>query len=115
MNVGITLYAYTTDLERLRDFYTEGLGVEPDTQHGNWLPFDLGGGTLALHGVAKGGEHVLERANLSFDTDDIDALVARFEVEGAKVLRGVSDEAFGKRAMLEDPDGRVFEVVSHAE
>ena len=115
MNVGITLYAYTTDLERLRRFYTEGLGVEPDTQHGNWLPFDLSGGTLALHGVNDMGDRDPKRLHLNFTTDEIGALVSRLEAQDAKVLRGVSDEAFGKRALLEDPDGRVFEVVSHAE
>ena len=42
-----------------------------------------------------------------------DAAVARFEAQGAKVLRGVADEAFGKRAIIQDPDGRTLEIVQH--
>lgn len=113
MSVRLTVYVYTADLERLRRFYAAGLGVEPGTQHGNWLPFELGGATFALHGVSEPGDRDLQRANLNFETDDIEALVARCEAAGATVLRGVSDEAFGRRAMLRDPDGRTFEAVSH--
>ena len=77
MGPRISVYVYTLDLERMRRFYEGGLGVKPGAQHGNWLPFDLGGGTFAL--------------------------------------RGVADEAFGKRAIVEDPEGRTLEIVSHQE
>lgn len=111
MSAKLTVYVYTSDLERLRRFYEGGLGVAPAAQHGNWLPFDLAGATFALH--ADRGDPSLDRqrVRLSFEVDDIEAAVARFEAAGATVLRGIADEAFGKRALLEDPEGRQIELV----
>ena len=63
MSVRLTVYVYTADLERLRRFYAAGLGVEPGAQHGNWLPFELGGATFALHGVSEPDDRDLQRAN----------------------------------------------------
>ena len=110
MGTKMTVYVYTEDLERMRRFYERSLGVNP-TDYGDWQPFDLGGARFALHGVKDGEARDLQRYNLSFDVDDIEAAVARFDAQGATVLRGVADEAFGKRAFLQDPDGRTFELV----
>jgi predicted enzyme related to lactoylglutathione lyase len=111
MSARLSVYVYTAAPDRLREFYQAGLGVAPAAQHGNWLPFELGGGTFALHGATAGGEHDPRDLHLSFVVDDIEAAVARFRSAGARVLRDVADEAFGKRAHLEDPDGRTFELI----
>ena len=111
MTARISVYAYTQDLERMRRFYEGGLALKPASQQGNWLPFELGGATFALHGMRETTPEVSQRFNLTFVVDDIHTVVARFEAHGAKVLRGVADEAFGKRAFVEDPEGRAFEIV----
>ncbi len=113
MSATLTVYVVTKDLERMRRFYEGALGVGPGPQSGNWLPFTLGGATFALHAAGAETADDLQRFNLSFGVDDIDATVARFEAQGAKILRGVADEAFGRMATLQDPDGRVFEVVQY--
>jgi len=112
MGARISVYVYTLDLERMRRFYEGGLGVKPDAQHGNWLPFELEGATFALHKLQDATPEVLQRVNLTFVVDDIEATVARFQSQGAKVLRGVADEAFGKRAIVEDPEGRTLEIMA---
>ncbi len=112
MSAGMTAYVYTKDLDRLRQFYEGALGVKP-ASHGDWLPFDLGGATFALHGISADIDRDLQRINLSFEVDDIEAAVARFREQGAKVLQGVADEMFGKRAVLQDPDGRAFDLIQH--
>ena len=112
MSTGMTAYVYTKDLNRLRQFYEGALGVKADP-HGDWLPFDLGGATFALHGVSADLDRDLQRVNISFEVDDIETAVARFREQGAKVLQGVSDEAFGRRAVLQDPDGRTFDLLQH--
>ena len=114
MSTRLSVYAYTRDLGLTRRFYEGGLHVKPAFQAGNWLPFDIGDATFALHGVRDDARHALQRFNLSFDVDEIDAVVARVERQGGRVLRGVADEAFGKRAILQDPDGRQLEIVQHA-
>ena len=113
MSVSLTVYIYSNEFEKLSNFYRSGLGVEPDEQHGNWLPFALPRATFALHAAAPGDEP--HAVNYSFGVEDIETTVARFEAAGAKVLRGVADEAFGRMATLEDPDGRAFEVVQYGD
>ena len=114
MSTRLSVYAYTKDLELTRRFYEGGLRVKPAFQAGDWLPFDIGDATFALHGVQDDARHAMQRFNLSFDVDEIDAVVAHVERQGDRVLRGVTDEAFGKRAILQDPDGRQLEIVQHA-
>ena len=113
MGAKLTVDAYTTDVDRLRQFYEAGLGVKPAGQSGHWLPWSLSGATFALHGTeGEPSPDLLQRWNLSFEVDDIDAAVARFEGRGAKVLRGVADVEFGREAVLQDLEGRTFWLIS---
>ncbi len=107
----LTVYVYTEELEKLLDFYEAALGVKPQ-DYGDWRPFNLAASTFALH-VKRAPEDQLRGFNMSIDVDDIDAALARCEAHGAKVLQGVSDEAFGKRAVIEDPDGRTLYLVQN--
>lgn len=113
MTVGLTAYVYTANFDQTRRLYEGALDIKPAFEAGDWLPLAVGGGTFALHRVRSGSDHVLERFNISFTVDDIDAALARFEKAGARILRGVADEAFGKRALVQDPDGRQLEIVQH--
>ena len=106
----LTVYVYTEELEKLLDFYEAALGVKPQ-DYGDWRPFNLAASTFALH--ARRGPEDQQSFNLSIDVDDIDAALARCEAHGARVLQGVSDEAFGKRAVIEDPDGRTLYLVQN--
>ena len=107
----MTVYVYTQELEKLRDFYEAALGVKP-TDHGDWQPFDLAASTFAVHAKGAPEDQPLS-FNVQIDVDDIDAALARCEAHGARVLQGVSDEAFGKRAVIEDPDGRTLYLVQN--
>ena len=113
MSAKVIAYVYTTDAAKLREFYEVGLGVTAQTPEGAWQPFDVGGATFALHAVANPNDRPIDRVNLSFEVDDIESAFERFRAQGAKVLRGVADEAFGKEAILQDPDGRTFSLVKH--
>lgn len=110
MAMKMTVYVYTAELERMRAFYEAAFGVRP-ADHGDWQPFALGGGTFALHALSDAAGQNAQRFNVSFEVEDIETAVGRFEQAGANVLRGVADEAFGRRALLEDPEGRTFEVM----
>ena len=108
MSTRMTVDFIVSDLERIRRFYEGALAVRPEGE-GHWIPFPLSGATFALHGSeGETTSDVLQRLNLSFEVDDIEAALVRFEAQGAKVLRGITDEAFGKSAILQDPDGRQF-------
>jgi predicted enzyme related to lactoylglutathione lyase len=113
MTTSLTVYVYSGDLEKLAAFYAGGLALQREAREGNWLPLSLARATFALHASHPDGGEDLQRVSYSFGVDDIEAAVARFRKHGAKVLRDVADEAFGRRATLEDPDGRVFELVQY--
>ena len=99
----MTVSVYTENLDKLLDFYEAALGVKPQG-HGDWRPFNLAASTFALHAGGEPEDHP-PGFNVSIEVDDIDAALARCEAHGARVLEGVSDEAFGRRALIEDPDG----------
>ena len=108
----MTVYVYTEDLEKLLDFYEAALGVKP-RDFGAWRPFNLAASTFALHDRGVHPEDHLEHFHVSIEVDDIDAALATCEAHGARVLQGVADEAFGKRAVIEDPDGRTLYLVQN--
>lgn len=113
MSTTLTVYVVTPNVDKMRQFYEGALGVQAGEQSGNWAPFQLGGATFALHAIGDESTEDLERFSVSFGVDDIDATVSRFKAQGAKILRGIADETFGRMATLEDPDGRAFEVVQY--
>jgi len=113
MSASLTVYVLSPDLERTRRFYEEGLGIKAGEQAGNWVPFALGEATFALHIAHPDGGEDVRRVSYSFGVDDVEGAVERFVAHGAKVLRGVADEAFGRMATLQDPDGRTFEIVQY--
>ena len=102
----MTVSVYTENLEKLLDFYEAALGVKPQG-HGDWWPFNLAASTFALHAGGAPEDH-LPGFNVSIEVDDIGVALARCEAHRARVLEGVSDEAFGKRAVIEDPDGHTL-------
>ena len=46
---------------------------------------------------------------MSIEGDGIDAARARCEATDSRVLEGVSDEAFSRRTVIDDPDGRTLQ------
>jgi len=118
------------DLEHSLVFYRDGLGLPTEGiigrefEHGAVAFFDLSGGLkLALWarddiahdtGLPVGpvsptsltiGHNVRER-------DEVDALMAKAERAGARIIKAVQDTFYGGYAgYFSDPDGHVWEVV----
>ncbi len=112
MSVKMIVFAYVSNLDRLRQFYEAALGAKADQKSRNWLTFDLGGATFAMHRQrSTEPPHDVGEFHFEFQVEDIDAALARFQAQGAQVLRGVSDETYGKSVELADPDGRRFRLV----
>ena len=114
MTVSMTVYVYTPELAHLREFYQEVFGVQP-ADHGDWQPFALDGGTFALHALRDDSAGKPQQFQVTINVDDIEEAVARFESNGGTILQGVADEAFGKRALVQDPDGRQLEITQQGE
>ncbi|MCH7697768.1 MAG: VOC family protein [Chloroflexi bacterium] len=112
MTISMTVYVYTPELAKLRQFYEAVFGVQP-ADHGDWLPFALDGGTFALHALGDDSAGRPKEFQVTINVDDIEEAVDRFEAHGGRILQGVADEAFGKRALVQDPDGRQLEITQH--
>ena len=112
MSNKMIVYAYVSDIDRLRQFYEGALQAKPAIQDGNWIAFELGGATFALHRQrSTEPPRDVGEFHFEFQVDDIEAALARFRAQGARVVSGVADETYGKSAVLQDPDGREFRLV----
>lgn len=104
---------YTTDMERVVDWYRRVLGSDPAYTSDVWTSFTVGSATLGVH-------HVDERpaeSNMVLSLvaeEPLDDVVRRLDAEGVAIERGIQDEPFGRSLLLRDPDGSPIQVNEHA-
>jgi predicted enzyme related to lactoylglutathione lyase len=113
---------YVKDLERMKGFYGEMLGVEPTNQTLTdvWATFHTGGVLFALHAipadiakkieidcppVPREGEPV----KLLFEVEDVEAERARLESLGILMLRRPWQHP-GEACDAVDPEGNIFQI-----
>lgn len=118
------------DYDRAATFLTAGLGflVETDeratTNDGRqkrWLVVrPSGGGTGLLLARADGldqtaavGRQFAGRVGLFLQVADVDAAVDRAVAAGAEVARPARDEPYGRVAVIADPWGNKWDLVTH--
>jgi len=113
---------YVKDLERMKRFYRDMLGVEPSNSDWTdvWAAFDTGGLCFHLHAIPAGIAEDFVIASppvaresapekLIFEVKDVEEARARFEAVGAQTLRrawqkpGVAFDAV-------DPEGNIFQI-----
>lgn len=104
------------DLARSRDFYRDVLGLKLKVdQSPNWVEFELNDGpTLVLH---QKTELVAVRPGslqLGFAVANVDRFVADCAAFNVPVFQDPYDEAFGRIAVIGDPDGYPIQVMSPA-
>jgi len=105
---------YVTDMERSLDWYRRvvpGIAVVSSSPY--WSELTAAGGTFALHASER-----VERGSqlgLAFSTDrPLEEIVAHWENAGIEPTRDITDEAFGRSAVVTDPDGLAIQVNEHA-
>src|SRR5580658_5005506 len=119
---------YVKDLTRMKEFYSEMLGIEPIVSElakewpESWAEFDAGGARLALHAIpaeiARGIEissppKPRERnpVKLIFRVEDVRAERARLESLGITMLnRSWQNPAESCDGI--DPEGNIFQISS---
>ena len=117
---------YVKDLERMKRFYSEILGVTPSNQ--NWTEtratFETGGARFSLHAIsAEIADSVQiesppaprEEApvKLIFEVKDVEAECARLEALGIRMMRRPWQRP-GEACDAVDPEGNVFQISSGA-
>ncbi len=100
-----------SDQERARDFYVDVLGFELLRQNA------MGPAQQWIQVVPTGGQTSITLVNwfdsmpagslngLVLHTDDLDAQVTDLIARGVEVPDGIQDEAWGRFAVIADPDG----------
>lgn len=103
-----------TDLEALRRFYVDVIGLDLVMDHG-WIVTLAGDGhsrpqlSLATQGGA--GTPV---PDLSIEVDDLDEVLGRVQAGGWRIDYGPAVEAWGvRRFFVRDPAGRLINILSH--
>jgi predicted enzyme related to lactoylglutathione lyase len=111
VTTGMIVYVFSAEFDVLRRFYETAMGIDGQGVGPNWVAFPLGASKFALQRQMPEDPQDAAPFRLDFLVGDIDAALAKFKAAGAKVVQGVQDEAFGRSAILRDPEGRVFTLV----
>src|SRR5690349_21629593 len=97
----VYVIVFTPQMESMRAFYQNGIGLRSVESDPEWISFDSAGATLALHPLSHGGERT---SQLSFQTtnlgDDLDRLRRAGIVHGE-----IHQEGPVRFASFQDPEG----------
>ena len=100
---------HTAQLERLKTFYTQQIGLGVRFNSDSWVEFDSAGATLALHAAPDPGRVGIE---LAFVVPSVEDRVRRLESRGVRIAGGTRLDATGNMAEFRDPDGVVLSVIA---
>jgi predicted enzyme related to lactoylglutathione lyase len=103
-----------SNLARSRDFYRNILGLKLGTDaFPEWVDFDLGEGQrLGLHPVSESLAVRAGSLQLGFHVENVDTFITDARTAGVSVLQEPFEQAFGRVAVIVDPDGYVIQVFS---
>jgi len=115
------------DLDRAKQFYADGLGCPISADHGVFVSFDLGGGSLlGVYGrSALAAEAGVDPVGSGFSgvtfhylvktRGGVDELLARAEAAGGTVTAPAQDAQWGGYfGYFADPDGNLWKVATSA-
>jgi predicted enzyme related to lactoylglutathione lyase len=110
----IVLDIGTETVAEVRAFYSDLFGLEAVMDQG-WI-VTLASGEMApvqISIMSEGGSGT-DAPDMSIEVDEVDAVFAKAQAMGAKIVYGPADEPWGvRRFYVCDPTGRVLNVLSH--
>jgi predicted enzyme related to lactoylglutathione lyase len=110
----MTMFFFTGDSARSKAFYERVLDLDFSSFGPHWHQSAAGTATFALHGSEAGDQPAdVTRLFMGFNVTDVREVVARCRAAGGEVVQDGYDEAFGKVALVKDPEGRVIRFVQH--
>jgi catechol 2,3-dioxygenase-like lactoylglutathione lyase family enzyme len=106
------------DLNRLRGFYHDKLGLDPSEEHDGMLMYGTGGSTFEVYETPNAGS--AKNTQMEWRTDDLDAEMRRlrdagvefedFEIPGMKTENGVVTTDEMKSAWFRDSEGNIIAI-----
>lgn len=108
----------TDDVEKLRQFYMELLGFQPQVDNQGYVEFHMeGNAVLAIFDLSAHNEMALEPAEVSgsqniileFEVSDIEGEYRRIEGMEAGIVKPITTQAWGNTSFwFRDPDGNLL-------
>jgi catechol 2,3-dioxygenase-like lactoylglutathione lyase family enzyme len=112
-----TVMVFVKDLERMRAFYRDALGLAIVENLPGWVRFDAGGASFALHAIPAAyasGIQITDPPRTRSETPIKYAFeVANVAAARARVVEGRGQAGDAKGAFCDciDPEGNVFQLV----
>lgn len=111
-----SLMLFSQHPEKLKEFYRNVFGKDPDMDEEGYAGFVVGKTFLGIgpHDKVKGPNPAPERIMLNFDTDDVKGEFERIRKLGAKVITEPYQMEGHEEwiATLADPDGNYFQLTT---
>jgi predicted enzyme related to lactoylglutathione lyase len=105
MITAIHTLVYADDADRARAFFRDVLQWPHVDTGGGWLIFRTGPSELGVHPTSEGDWSTVEKHEISFVCDDIEATIADLRSRGAEFRGDIQDEGFGLTIQLQVPGG----------
>ncbi len=105
----VQIIIFTPDVEALRQFYEEGIGLHPNYAGPNWTAYRTAGATLAIHPLGDAHRREIE---LTFDSPDAKSEVEGFRSWGLRPTGEIQDQSFGTTVQFRDPAGNLVALRS---
>ena len=107
-----------SDIKKSTKFYRDVLGMELKQKSKGWTEFGSRGTVLALHPVKKKKKRNIKRNRsmlVGFNVTDIESVCKGLKKKKVKFYKKLTEEPFGKHAIIKDPDGHLISLVEMSE
>ena len=109
------VFVKSKDPKALAQWYRDVLGLEVKPWGGAALPFDAPGHPPKVSWTAfpESSDYMSPSKRefmINFAVDDMDAIIARLTAKGVPILKREDNDAFGRFAWIQDPDGTKIEL-----
>ena len=100
-----------SDMKESMNFYKDVLGMEVKQQTEDWVEFSKQGTVLALHPTNEKKKLTKNISMLiGFNVNDLETVCSDLEKKKVKFHKKMTNEVFGKHAIIEDPDGHLISL-----
>ena len=103
-----------SDMKKSMEFYKDVLGMELKEQAEDWVEFSKQGTVLALHPTKEKKLTKNISMLIGFNVSELETVCSNLEKKKVKFHKKVTNEVFGKHAIIEDPDGHLISLAEMA-
>ena len=100
-----------SNMDKSVKFYKDVLGLPLKSKSKDWTEFFQKDTVLALHPARKKNNIKTGSAMLvGFEVSDLEGSVKELKDKGVKFFKKLTEEPFGKHAIIKDPDGHLISI-----